>query len=376
MDIAERVSGTGGGLWWLSPDPVGTVSLQINAFSGTVTRRWMDPFGTPRTTATTWSSPHGYLNAPRSATGLTQLGARAYDPAMGRFISVDPLLDTGEPRHSNAYAYAMNSPVSYSDANGLAPRIESADGNASAPTRLNATGVKPKPTFNGTTKPTRTPPPPGNENASAGTPSATESSSGGDDFWRTAGAIGMGILVGTGITLAFLGAAGCAAVTAGFCVLVIAGAGAAAGVVTYGLSTDQEDRTPEGYAVAAVTSATLGLATLGLGVAATRALASLAASRPGPIVANVADDLLPGVKPGWTTRVADNNKGQVWQQPGSTGNANSVRVMEATERYPNGYVRFYNEHGQPVGLNGKPGPRPDTHIPRAPDGSYAVPEGW
>lgn len=86
--------------------------------------------------------------------------------------------------------------------------------------------------------------------------------------------------------------------------------------------------------------------------------------------------MLPGVRQGWQARVADNGKGRVWQQPGATGNANSVRVMESTESYPNGYVRFYNEQGQPIGLNGKPGPNSETHIPRGPDGTYELPEGW
>jgi len=128
ISIAERVSGAGGGLWWLSPDPVGTVGMQINAASGAVTRRWMDPFGVPRGGSSTWSSNFGYLNAPRSGTGLTQLGARAYDPGLGRFVSVDPVLDPGEPRHANAYAYSMNSPVSFSDPSGLFARVDSADG--------------------------------------------------------------------------------------------------------------------------------------------------------------------------------------------------------------------------------------------------------
>lgn len=84
----------------------------------------------------------------------------------------------------------------------------------------------------------------------------------------------------------------------------------------------------------------------------------------------------PNVPPSWGHRTADSGKGVVWQRPGATGNADTVRVMRATQRYPHGYVRFYNAHGQPIGLNGKPGSRADTHIPIAADGTYNMPQGW
>lgn len=84
----------------------------------------------------------------------------------------------------------------------------------------------------------------------------------------------------------------------------------------------------------------------------------------------------PGVQDGWQARQADNGKGTVYQDPNADGNANMVRVMDPTERYSHGYVRFYNDNGQPVGLDGKPGPKPHTHIPIRPNGSYPAPEGW
>lgn len=85
---------------------------------------------------------------------------------------------------------------------------------------------------------------------------------------------------------------------------------------------------------------------------------------------------IPGLISGWQGRVADSGKGWVFQRPGASGNADMLRVMDPTPQYPNGYVRFYNEHGQPIGLNGKPGPNSVTHIPRGPDGSWPTPNGW
>ncbi|MDT5281095.1 MAG: hypothetical protein QOJ20_2290 [Mycobacterium sp.] len=56
----------------------------------------------------------------------------------------------------------------------------------------------------------------------------------------------------------------------------------------------------------------------------------------------------------------------------------SIRIMEpgANPQYPNGYVGFTNEHNQPINLDGKPGTRAETHIPRNPDGSFPIPKGW
>ncbi|MFE3546003.1 hypothetical protein ACFXK0_23835 [Nocardia sp. NPDC059177] len=78
----------------------------------------------------------------------------------------------------------------------------------------------------------------------------------------------------------------------------------------------------------------------------------------------------------WEARLADNGKGWVWQKPGSNFNQNTFRDALPTKDYPNGYVRFYNEHGQPLKLDGKPGSNAETHIPKNADGTYPTPPGW
>jgi hypothetical protein len=43
------------------------------------------------------------------------ISARSYEPTTGRFISLDPVLSSGDPRSWNGYAYANNSPSTSSD---------------------------------------------------------------------------------------------------------------------------------------------------------------------------------------------------------------------------------------------------------------------
>ena len=66
---------------------------------------------------------------------------------------------------------------------------------------------------------------------------------------------------------------------------------------------------------------------------------------------------------GWTIRTANNGKGLVAQAPGAAGNANMVRIMDATKGYPQGYLRYYNKFGQPINpLTGKPGTQAQAHV--------------
>jgi RHS repeat-associated protein len=55
------------------------------------------------------------------AFGISQLGARLYDPAIGRFLSRDPLFLPRTAATTNPYAFALNDPINRSDPSGLDP---------------------------------------------------------------------------------------------------------------------------------------------------------------------------------------------------------------------------------------------------------------
>ena len=73
---------TGGKLTYLIADPHGTATTQIDATTQAVTRRKTTIFGAPRGTAgTVWQGTKGFVGGTTdTATGLTHLGAREYDP--------------------------------------------------------------------------------------------------------------------------------------------------------------------------------------------------------------------------------------------------------------------------------------------------------
>ncbi|PDP87842.1 hypothetical protein CQJ94_09755 [Glycomyces fuscus] len=80
----------------------------------------MTVFGENREAAGDWPGERGFVDGTvDDSTGLTQLGARAYDAALGRFISVDPLMELTDAQKMNGYVYSNNNPVSFTDPNGL-----------------------------------------------------------------------------------------------------------------------------------------------------------------------------------------------------------------------------------------------------------------
>ena len=106
----------------------GTGATTINAANGQiVARRYFKPYGDQRgtgagTTFGAFPDDHTFLGkSADTSTELVDMGARKYDPATGRFISADPVVQTKDPQSVGGYAYAGDDPVSSSDPSGLCP---------------------------------------------------------------------------------------------------------------------------------------------------------------------------------------------------------------------------------------------------------------
>jgi RHS repeat-associated protein len=83
-----------------------------------------DPFGYPTSTGAAvgtrdYSSYQWNGGDTIGAFGLSHLGARLYDPVIGRFLSRDPLVVPRTAAATNPYAFAMNDPLNAADPSGL-----------------------------------------------------------------------------------------------------------------------------------------------------------------------------------------------------------------------------------------------------------------
>ncbi|MGZ2362332.1 RHS repeat-associated core domain-containing protein, partial [Streptomyces sp. 372A] len=73
------------------------------------------PTGTARTSPTeTVPQPYRFAGAYNDPTGLYKMGARYYDPTLGRFTQPDP-----SGQETNTYLYATGDPINHTDPSGL-----------------------------------------------------------------------------------------------------------------------------------------------------------------------------------------------------------------------------------------------------------------
>ncbi len=106
-------------------DPQGTDTAAINTANQAVTEQYDTPFGVPLAnipSTAAWPGNRGYVGGTTdTATGLTNLGAREYNPARQTFISPDSIISYYNPQDLDPYTYAYDNPATNSDPTGLSP---------------------------------------------------------------------------------------------------------------------------------------------------------------------------------------------------------------------------------------------------------------
>jgi RHS repeat-associated protein len=99
--------------YYFTFDGLGSITGLTDSTGARVNTYRYDPYGQLLSSNETLPQPFRYTGGIHdNATGLTKLGIRYYDPALGRFTQPDP---TGQDPH---YTYAFNSPVTYRDPSG------------------------------------------------------------------------------------------------------------------------------------------------------------------------------------------------------------------------------------------------------------------
>lgn len=118
------------GSYYYLQDALGSITALTDA-AGTVTRRhvYNDPYGEDVTSTGTTPSVYRFAGEYLDQeTGLYKIGARYYDPTLGRWTQRDPVSQPTDPRQTNAYTYAGADPVNLSDPAGRHFSVEELGG--------------------------------------------------------------------------------------------------------------------------------------------------------------------------------------------------------------------------------------------------------
>ncbi|MCG6117528.1 MAG: RHS repeat-associated core domain-containing protein [Aquimonas sp.] len=112
---------------YLFTDALGSVDVIASATGAVLQRMSFDPHG-GRRNANDWNSAAAFVIPPYTtrgftgheqldSVGLVHMGARVYDPELGRFLQPDPMLDAGL-QGLNRYSYVLNNPLALTDPSG------------------------------------------------------------------------------------------------------------------------------------------------------------------------------------------------------------------------------------------------------------------
>jgi RHS repeat-associated protein len=111
--LLGQVNTTAGTRVTLIPDIQGSIIGSLSSNTGTLTKAGFQTYGESTSTANT---NFGYTGARLAIAGLYDMRARFYSPAIGRFLSTDPIGSSGGV---NLYAYVGNDPLNFTDPSGL-----------------------------------------------------------------------------------------------------------------------------------------------------------------------------------------------------------------------------------------------------------------
>ena len=119
--VAMRVpSGGGSKVTLLLRNRQNSTSIAYDPDVDTATYQRYTPYGSRRGATALAVTDRRFLDKTEDATGLVAMGARYYDPVIGRFISVDPLVVLTAPQSLAGYSYALGNPATLFDPSGLA----------------------------------------------------------------------------------------------------------------------------------------------------------------------------------------------------------------------------------------------------------------
>ena len=130
--VVSSSAAIAGTITYYHNDLLGSPIVATNASGQVIWRENYRPYGERLTNDPNSSANKVWYTSRRHdvESGLVYMGARYYDPTVGRFMGVDPkVFDPANPHSFNRYAYGNNNPNKYIDPDGRSPLFLAIIGN-------------------------------------------------------------------------------------------------------------------------------------------------------------------------------------------------------------------------------------------------------